>query len=938
MRSRVLGIAVLAQAWPIHIKHEEVKLGLKAGPFAARTAEYHAELEATPEKRGVWLVGFESVTAAREQEECVRRVLGEPARGRLKLGKEERKVYTAYVAGVVAARRASDCVGVETVTPLAPELRYFKHDFSAREAGTRTKVKKPEKTKPPKAVENLVVDFEPGSGATVATAVEEWFAREFADDKKTPWVSKAIDVGRRALVVRNCPQNKLDDLAAALLALDRVVAVATEEQPRLDNYNARWIVQTNNRHSEESTPLYTDMGLSGDGVIININDDGLDVFSCWFRDDDLPITEGSLDSTTDLTLDFDSYYYYYDHSFIFPDASSELYFYNSTEHRKIRYALWPFYDPSTNFFDEVSYNPGMHGSHVAGSALGSSHDFHISTRNVTDYTGDGIAPGAKIAFLDMSGSYNSYSVQIDDFCFKNQDTLVLFSAGNSGQYLFTIGSPGVAKNVLTVGASTSYEIDGLDEALEAASSPTLSPVITPFPSYEPTAFETDGSLTSERSLSGNLEAGDSLRFDIVIDKAITGTISTCGSNYDTTLALWVRDDEGRHSQLRYNDDYCCCDTNVYASQITATLSAENHYYVVLFRVQFKTVVRLTSFLVFTVLVGRFQSDGTISLGESVTGTLDFGDTKYFEVLRDSSKATNVVVGTCGSVFDTVLRLIYMVAGGTLQFEVNLAETTGPRYQTIVITTCGSMFDAVLSLSVVSDEGSLETVATNDDCFCCSSDTNDDAFLQSAILTTIESSKTYLATVQGYSTSDAGVAQVSMRLPTETGKVVSTPDVVYFSSRGPTFDGRIKPDVVAPGDAIYSAKAAPSAATETCTLTPASGTSMSTPVVAGIVALLQQYFSDGYYPTGVAGANAPMIPMGTAQRRDRARPSSCFVKKKSGPLDVLVAGAALKALVIAAGQYMNGIDANRITSTYSNFPTFPNYDQGFGLVKTRVAFV
>lgn len=38
-------------------------------------------------------------------------------------------------------------------------------------------------------------------------------------------------------------------------------------------------------------------------------------------------------------------------------------------------------------------------------------------------------------------------------------------------------------------------------------------------------------------------------------------------------------------------------------------------------------------------------------------------------------------------------------------------------------------------------------------------------------------------------------------------------VSYFSSKGPTIDGRIKPDVVAPGDPTWSAKADPSG--ETC---------------------------------------------------------------------------------------------------------------------------
>ncbi|MFO7917266.1 MAG: S8 family peptidase [Anaerolineae bacterium] len=66
-------------------------------------------------------------------------------------------------------------------------------------------------------------------------------------------------------------------------------------------------------------------------------------------------------------------------------------------------------------------------------------------------------------------------------------------------------------------------------------------------------------------------------------------------------------------------------------------------------------------------------------------------------------------------------------------------------------------------------------------------------------------------------------------------------VTQFSSRGPTADGRIKPDIVLPGDDIISARS------EGTTMgnpidqyyTAASGTSMSTPLAAGICALLLQ---------------------------------------------------------------------------------------------------
>lgn len=82
------------------------------------------------------------------------------------------------------------------------------------------------------------------------------------------------------------------------------------------------------------------------------------------------------------------------------------------------------------------------------------------------------------------------------------------------------------------------------------------------------------------------------------------------------------------------------------------------------------------------------------------------------------------------------------------------------------------------------------------------------------------------------------------------------------SRGPTKDGRQKPDVLAPGHYILSAGALPNEVGE-CdpafgTVEPGGtqdgllsmeGTSMAAPALAGAAAIVRQYFNDGYYPSG-----------------------------------------------------------------------------------------
>jgi hypothetical protein len=79
------------------------------------------------------------------------------------------------------------------------------------------------------------------------------------------------------------------------------------------------------------------------------------------------------------------------------------------------------------------------------------------------------------------------------------------------------------------------------------------------------------------------------------------------------------------------------------------------------------------------------------------------------------------------------------------------------------------------------------------------------------------------------------------------------------SRGPTADGRIKPDIQAPGSSTVSAGGNTNHADGNCGTSSLSGTSMSCPTVAGASALLRQYFESGIYPSGTANAADAFSP-------------------------------------------------------------------------------
>lgn len=97
-----------------------------------------------------------------------------------------------------------------------------------------------------------------------------------------------------------------------------------------------------------------------------------------------------------------------------------------------------------------------------------------------------------------------------------------------------------------------------------------------------------------------------------------------------------------------------------------------------------------------------------------------------------------------------------------------------------------------------------------------------------------------------------------------GRGLST-TAASFSSRGPTADGRLKPEIMAPGSSIVSARgndddANPPADPNAFQTASNSGTSMATPTISGGAALMRQYFWDGYYPTGARVAADARRPL------------------------------------------------------------------------------
>nr|CAG4709810.1 unnamed protein product [Naegleria fowleri] len=96
-------------------------------------------------------------------------------------------------------------------------------------------------------------------------------------------------------------------------------------------------------------------------------------------------------------------------------------------------------------------------------------------------------------------------------------------------------------------------------------------------------------------------------------------------------------------------------------------------------------------------------------------------------------------------------------------------------------------------------------------------------------------KNSLAVGASYST----LREYSRKDPNVNATLFNHENLGYFSSRGPTFDNRIKPEIVSPGVAIWSARVN-NPFCDASALIQKTGTSMAAPSIAGSAALIRDY--------------------------------------------------------------------------------------------------
>ncbi len=261
------------------------------------------------------------------------------------------------------------------------------------------------------------------------------------------------------------PVEHLVAIRGDLARMDEVFWVELRGEVRLFNADAVPIVQSG---SVDQGRVLAERGLDGTGQVIAVLDTGLELDSCYFRDEAgwPPV-----------------------------NLAGEV-MVNSSLRKVIAY---DFLDPTEDPADPLAYDTLGHGTHVAGNAGGAA---------VGDGSGaaaeNGMAPGVRFVVQDggygvddcadlpalgcplldltpflaqayqqgarihtnswgdnenasIQNTYSATSEDVDAFVWAHPDLVVVFAAGNAGPAPGTVASPSTAKNAISVGGTWNGE-------------------------------------------------------------------------------------------------------------------------------------------------------------------------------------------------------------------------------------------------------------------------------------------------------------------------------------------------------------------------------------------------------------------------------------------------------------------------------------------------
>jgi hypothetical protein len=321
---------------------------------------------------------------------------------------------------------------------------------------------------------SVALDVLPFRGEEIPSLIQAIVTR--FPEARVAWVREDAP----ARLTLDAPRSVLDALTGALARDAAVEFLMPRPELRPLNDQSVWIGQSYDRGNGPveaaapdpkpyslSAPLWTH-GLVGNGQIVAVADTGLERRMCFFDDPGNSLSPQSVTPPAPLALDLDQ---------------RKLLAYNAPHASAL----------STD-------DAFRHGTHTSGSAVGDDLDHLASGVNPGHDHGDGMAPGAKLIFEDISGSVtsscsttivvdsiydlfeqeykagaristnsfgsadgfvlDSATLELDAAAFNHDDFAVFVAAGNEGTG--GVGGLALCKNCVSVGASETYDASWSD--------------------------------------------------------------------------------------------------------------------------------------------------------------------------------------------------------------------------------------------------------------------------------------------------------------------------------------------------------------------------------------------------------------------------------------------------------------------------------------------